>query len=321
MRIAVLGLGSAGRRHAANLRELGAEVVGWDPGVSDPPDGIDRAVGPEQALAAADAAVIASPSSLHAEQAGLAIAAGVPVLVEKPLATTTEAAERVAARASERGVACGVAMNLRFHPAIRRLKGIIEEGQIGKVVRANAWFGYDLRRWRPQSDYRDSYSARADLGGGIVLDAIHELDYLLWLLGPATAVTAATARVSDLEIDVEDTAVAVIKLVSGALATVDVNFVEPAYRRGCVLTGTEASAEWDWNAGSIAVIGAGERREIDVSADVAATYRAEAEDFLGFARGDRQPAVPAEEGLEAVRLADAIKRAAGTGSRVELPQA
>ena len=319
MRVAVLGLGSAGSRHCGHLAELGAEAVAWDPDPSRPaPDRVVRASSRAEALDGAEAAIVASPSSEHAEQALLAIDAGIPTLVEKPLATNGADADQVAARAKELDVACGVAMNLRWLPPIIELRRLVASGELGPVIRAAFWFGHDLRRWRPGTDYRSSYSARAELGGGIVLDAIHELDYMAWLLGPARAVTAMTARVSDLEIDVEDTAVAAVELAGGAVASLDLDFVAPAYRRGCVITGSHAVARWDWGTGRIELASGNEARAIDVPGDVAATYRAELEDFLGAIDAGESPRVAAAEGAAAVHLADAIKRSASEGRRISL---
>jgi predicted dehydrogenase len=304
LRVAVLGLGSAGSRHCRNLVELGAEPIAWDPDDSrEVPDGTRRVSSAAEAFELAEAAIIASPSSHHAEQAIDAIDAGLPTLVEKPLATTAPDADRVATQAKERAVACGVAMNLRY---------------FGTIMRARLWFGYDLRRWRTSQDYRDSYSAKAELGGGIVLDAIHELDYLCWLLGPAASVAATTGRVSSLEIDVEDSASAVIELASGAIATVDLDFVSPVYQRGCVLTGTEGIAEWSFTDETINVMATNGGRRIDAAGDVAATYRAEIEDFLRAVGNRSEPSVSAAEGAAAVRLADAIKASAAEGRRIEL---
>jgi predicted dehydrogenase len=319
LRVAVLGLGSAGSRHCRNLVELGAEPIAWDPDDSrEVPDGTRRVSSAAEAFELAEAAIIASPSSHHAEQAIDAIDAGLPTLVEKPLATTAPDADRVATQAKERAVACGVAMNLRYLPALAALKGLVEVGELGTIMRARLWFGYDLRRWRTSQDYRDSYSAKAELGGGIVLDAIHELDYLCWLLGPAASVAATTGRVSSLEIDVEDSASAVIELASGAIATVDLDFVSPVYQRGCVLTGTEGIAEWSFTDETINVMATNGGRRIDAAGDVAATYRAEIEDFLRAVGNRSEPSVSAAEGAAAVRLADAIKASAAEGRRIEL---
>jgi predicted dehydrogenase len=312
VRFAVLGLGSAGSRHARHLVAEGHEVTAWDPQRTDPPPGVALAASAEDALATSEAAVVASPNVAHAEQALLVLDSGCHVLVEKPLATDPADARRVVDRARELGVVAGVAMNLRFHPPLRALADLVASGELGRIFLARASFGYDLRRWRPGTDHRESYSARSELGGGIVLDAIHELDYLLWLLGPVASVAAHAARAPELEADVEAVAVGSLKFASGALGNVDLNFVEPAYRRGCLLAGDKAAAVWEWGAQTVVVRGGDGERTIDVAGEVAATYLAEVRDFAGAIGSGRPPATPLEDGLAALELAVAIKQAAAT---------
>jgi predicted dehydrogenase len=315
VKVAVLGLGSAGSRHARNLVELGHEVIGYDP-VSPPPAGSNRAPSAEAAIDSAEAVIVASPSSFHATQAHAALERGRPVLVEKPLATSVEDAERVVAEAERADVVAGVAMNLRFHPAVIELKRLVDARALGRVLLAQASFGYDLRLWRPQDDYRKSYSARPELGGGIVLDAIHELDYLLWLLGPVRSVMGETGHLSELELDVEDVAASILSFESGALAILDVNFFEPAYRRGCVLVGSDAVAMWDWNAGTVIVRSANTQiGTVDVSRDVSETYRTVVVDFLAGVETGTPTRATFRQGLEAVRIAAAIVRASKEGQR------
>lgn len=317
MRVAVLGLGSIGSRHARNLVSLGHQVFGFDPRPPAADERWERAAAAEDAVRGADAVVVASPTSLHAEHALLALEHGSPTLVEKPLAMNGTGAARVAAAARERGLVCGVAMNLRFHPAVRALRGLLSDGTIGEVSYAQASAGSDLRGWRPGTDYRTSYSARAELGGGVVRDAIHELDYLTWLLGPVESVTAETARVSDLEIDVEDLALALLRFRSGALGSVDLTYVDPVYRRGCLLVGTRASARWDWVSQTIEVAAADSTRHtIHVPAEVADTYLEEMRDFLAAVQNGRAPLTPVQEGEQVVRLADAVLLSAAAGRRV-----
>ena len=320
MRVAVVGLGSAGARHARNLLALGHEVMGFDPASTPTPPGVRRADSFDSALAEAEAVVVASPSSLHAEQAVAALEAGRHVLVEKPLAMTVAEAERVVEAAR------GTSARLRrrdepaFSPRHPRARAAARRpGRSGTIRLAQASFGYDLRLWRPDADYRHGYSARADLGGGIVLDAIHELDYLLSLLGPVATVTAETAQLSDLEIDVEDVAVAILRFESGALGVADLNFFEPAYRRGCLLVGSDAVARWEWAQGSVTLARNEQPTQaVDVGTDLAQTYKAELDDFLAAVQGDARPRVPAEEGLAAVRVADAIRRSSEAGQRISL---
>lgn len=320
MKIAVLGLGSAGRRHAANAVALGHDVIAFDPAVAaDAPDGVTVVTSLEEAIDAGDAVIVASPNSLHADQAVTALEAGRPVLVEKPLAVELADAERVVAAAAAAGAVCGAAMNLRFHPAVAELRRLVESGDLGEVRAAELSFGYDLRLWRPETDYRASYSARKELGGGIALDAIHEFDYLRWLLGPVESVIGETARLSDLEIDVEDTALAILRFTSGAAATVSLNFFEPVYRRGAIVVGDDAVATWKWGATELLVERRdGERLEQPVGADLAATYRDVVADFASAVEMGTPVRTSAEEGLEAVRVVDALKRSAAEGRRLRL---
>jgi predicted dehydrogenase len=319
MKVAVLGLGSAGSRHARILLELGHEVLGFDPAASSTPEGVARIDSLQAAIDAADAVVIASPNSLHAEQALLALARRRHVLIEKPLAVAASDAAKVAEAAQLASVVCGVAMNLRFHPGILELKRLVDERALGAVRFVQASFGYDLRRWHRDSDYRLGYSARAELGGGIVLDAIHELDYLLWIFGAVHAVSAETAHVSELEIDVEDVAVAALRFESGAIASVDLNFVEPAYRRSCIVVGSDKAARWDWTSATIAVTREGEdERIIEVSCELTETYRATTVDFIDSIEQAAMPRTSVHDGLAAVNLAEYLKASAQSGRRCSI---
>jgi predicted dehydrogenase len=282
----VIGQGSIGRRHAGNLRDLGYEVVTYDP--LDP----GGAASEIEALRDASACVIASPSSEHSRHARMAIEMGVPALVEKPLALNAAEAGELEALGGD----VAVAMNLRFHPGVQRLRD--ELPSAGRVLRADVWCGSWLPGWRPGTDYRESYSARADLGGGVLLDAIHEIDYLTWLCGPVVAVQATLARVSELEIDVEDTALLTLQMASGALATVALDYYDRTYHRGARIVGSESTLTWDWTD----------------PADAAPTY---VDELRAFLEGGPRTTVP--EARHALEVVDAARAsAAADGVKVRL---
>jgi predicted dehydrogenase len=300
VRVAVLGQGSIGRRHTGILRDLGCEVVAYDPVTEDGAETVDAA------LEGADAVVVASPSSEHERQALAAIAAGVPVLVEKPLALDTEGADRVQRAAEEAGVAVDVAMNLRHHPGVLGVSAALDD--IGRVVRASAWCGSWLPGWRPGTDYRASYSAQRALGGGVLLDAIHEIDYVLWLLGPVRRAAGMTAHASSLELDVEDVAHVHIEHESGALSSIALDYLDREYHRGCRIVGEEGTIDWDWSRATVRVAGPeGLRGERLAPADVAPTYVAQMERFLAVARGEQEPLVGAAGGRAALEVVDAVR--------------
>jgi predicted dehydrogenase len=253
VRALIVGLGSIGRRHARNWSLLGygpvavchqrnapqPEPLGveareyWD---------LDQALEREQP----DVVLVTNPTSLHVPVARRAIDAGAHVLVEKPLASSSEGVAELLEAARARRRAIMVAYNLRFHPALARMKTLARQPAIGRILSARADAGEYLPDWHPWEDYRQGYSARADLGGGAVLTSSHELDAMCWLVGAPRTVTARVAHASSLEIDVEDAAEIILEFESNALGSVHVDYVRRAARRSVELIGENGILRWDY---------------------------------------------------------------------------
>lgn len=303
-RVLVLGAGSAGARHVRLLAEAGASVA-----VAD----VDRdraascgvEVGDPERLEGYDGIVVATPTSLHAAHCEAALEVGVKVLVEKPLALGAAEADRIAAAAADRVM---VGYNLRFHEPVQRIARLAEEGKAGRVSLAQLWFGSHLPDWRPASDYRTVYSARRELGGGVLLDAIHELDLAVWLFGRQIEVAgAAVGHMGDLEIDVEDTVLAVLRA-PHTLISVSLDYLSRRYRRGIELVGALATLRLDWARGTIEVEDATSLVCEPAETPVQDSYRLQAEHFLAWLEGRAEPPVDAETAAVSVRLADQIRQ-------------
>jgi len=196
-----------------------------------------------------DAALVCTPNDLHLDHSRALLEAGVHVFVEKPMCTNAQNAEILAdlAESSKRHVMVGC--NLRFHPGVRAVSDALVSNLIGRPLYARAWFAHYLPNWRPGQDYRDSYSAHAEHGGGILLDAIHEPDYLISLFGPVKEVNGSLYRQGDLNINVEDTAMYTLKhSQSGGLhsfvSNVHVDFLRRDKVRGCEVCGTDGTLVW-----------------------------------------------------------------------------
>jgi predicted dehydrogenase/RimJ/RimL family protein N-acetyltransferase len=319
VRIAVLGQGSIGRRHARLLAELGHDVTVFDPaGLAHDAPAVRVAPSAREALAGAAAALVATPTAMHVEHARLALEAGLPTLVEKPLATSAAGALELERLAEARGLALGVAMNLRFHPGPATAHRLVRGGELGQVLRATVSFGSWLPGWRPGVDYATTYSARADLGGGILLDAIHELDYLTWVLGPVARVSASLRQLSDLKLaGVEDVATLDLELAGGAQATVTLDYLDREYHRGCRIVGSEATLRWDWAAEEVTVTdGAGRRTAHAAPNDVDATYRDELAQFVAAVRDGGPPATDATAARRVLEVVDAARESAASGRAV-----
>jgi predicted dehydrogenase/RimJ/RimL family protein N-acetyltransferase len=321
MRIAVVGQGSIGRRHAGIALALGHELTVYDPDPTVmPPHDARMASSVENCVEGADAAIIASPSSEHVAHTRIAIELGIPVLVEKPLALDATHAAELDCLARERGTLLSVAMNLREHPGVRGLFDLMAEGAVGNILRASAWCGSWLPGWRAGRDYRDSYSARSELGGGVLLDvAVHELDYLLWLTGPARSVSALARHTSELETDVEDVALIAIELVRGGVAEVVVDYFDRSYTRGCRIVGSEGTLHWSWEDQLLTRHHAsGTADWHSVPSEVAPTYHTQLERFLEAAREGRSAPVPASSAQQVLAVIDAARISSRDGRRVAL---
>jgi predicted dehydrogenase/RimJ/RimL family protein N-acetyltransferase len=321
VRVAILGQGSIGRRHAAIALALGHEAIAYDPSPAAPsPPGVQAASSARACLTGADAAIVASPSSEHAADARLAIELGVPALVEKPLALGCAHAAELDCLARERGAMLSVAMSLREHAGVRKLRALLSADAVGRVVRASAWCGSWLPGWRAGGDYRRSYSAHREQGGGVLLDvAVHELDYLLWLTGPARSVSALARHASELETDAEDVALIAVELARGAVAEVSVDCFDRAYTRGCRLVGARGTLHWSWERQLLTRYDdAGGARELEVSSDVAPAYRRQLERFLAAVEDRGRPPVPAAQARHVLAVLDAARASSRDGRRVAI---
>jgi predicted dehydrogenase/RimJ/RimL family protein N-acetyltransferase len=258
---------------------------------------------------------------LHEPQAHAALAEPRPVLVEKPLALDAAGAVGLRDAARESSTLLAVGMNLRFHPGPDNVRSVVQRGDIGRPLIAHATFGSWLPSWRPTKDYRSTYSAKAVMGGGVVLDAIHEIDYLIWTLGPVREVGAWLGRVSDLEIDVEDTALIRLTHASGCVTNLTLDYLDRSYRRGCRVIGDEGTVSWAWETENVAIESGGERSVIPAAADVAPTYRSQLEAFLASVRGGRlePPLGDPEAACHALAIVDAARLASVEDRTVTLP--
>ncbi|MDD4628940.1 MAG: Gfo/Idh/MocA family oxidoreductase, partial [Candidatus Peribacteraceae bacterium] len=187
---------------------------------------------------------VCSPTGLHVPQALAAARTGAHLFIEKPLSHTEKGIDDLRKEATKRDLICMVGCDMRFHFGPATVKKLLEEGAIGTVTHATVFTGSFLPDWRPQQDYRKSYSADPEQGGAI-LDCIHELDLALWYLGPATLRDAVLQPATSLGIPVEGTADLILQHETGAIGSVHLSFMEPGYRRFCRIEGTAGTIAWD----------------------------------------------------------------------------
>lgn len=252
MKILIVGLGSIGRRHFRNLRALGEnDLVLLRSLKATLPD--DELVGfpVETDLASAlknhrpDAVIVANPTALHLDIAIPAAEAGCHLLMEKPISGSLERVDQLVAAAKLSGSRILVGFQFRFHPTLRKAADLISSGALGKVLTVHAHWGEYMPNWHPWEDYRRTYAAREDLGGGVIRTLTHPLDYVRWLVGEVTEVRALSGHVSPLELDVEDVAEIGLRFASGAIGGVHVNYVQRPPVHRLEIVGTQGTLRWD----------------------------------------------------------------------------
>lgn len=295
MNALVIGYGSIGARHARLLEELGcrtavvsARKIDFSPVYSD----LAEALTAERP----DYVVIANSTNQHhntlAELAELGFSG--TVLVEKPVFNQLQPVP------SNTFKHIFVAYNLRFHPIILRLKSLLAEQ---KILSVQAHVGQYLPDWRPMTDYRTSYSAIAEQGGGALRDLSHELDYLTWLLGGWQRVCAVGGHFSTLEITSDDVFSLMLITPQCPVVTVQLNYLDRVARRFVQINTTDHTLEADLIKGTITI-----DREIETfSTERDTTYRAMHKEILS-----QEHNIPCSlnEGLSTLRLIEAAELSA-----------
>ncbi len=324
----VVGVGSIGKRHIANLRRVGVRRIwAYDPQIERVDEaearwGVRGFSSLEDALAAGPKAVlVCSPPVYHVPQALAAARAGAHLFVEKPLSASLEGVDELLAEVEARGLKTLVGCNFRFHPGLQHLRAALQEGALGRVLFARAEFGQYLPDWHPWEDYRQGYSARRDLGGGVVLDRIHEIDYLVWLFGPVEEVTGWVGRVSDLDIETEDLAEAWLRFRSGVRAAVHVDYLNRTYTCRAEVVAAEGTAWWSFLPHEFRLYRAAEAETRAWSwphYEVNDMYLAQTEHFLRVLAGEEPSAKDLRQARHILEVALAVKASAEQGRSIRL---
>ncbi len=313
----VVGCGSIGQRHIRNLRALGVSAItAYDPDAARLARIVqEQAVTPCASIEAGladrpEAVLICTPPHLHASIAQQAVDAGAHVFLEKPIANVLDGLPALLQAAQARQRIVYVAYNLRFHAGLRKLKELLDSGAIGRLLAIRAEVGQYLPDWRPTQDYRQGYNVSAAMGGGIILDASHELDYVRWLGGEVESVACVAGQLSDLEMDVEDTAAITLRLSKRVIAEVHLDCVQRGYARNCKLIGSEGTLIWEFKEGVRQLLPDKTWRVYPIAPDPNEMYIEEMKHFLACVRGEEVPLVSVADGLRVLEIALAAKQSA-----------
>lgn len=343
MKILMVGLGGVGQRHARNIRTLlkdeasliayrvrGLSHVVTPTLQADAESNVEETLGIrafgslEDVLAERpDAAFICNPTAMHVPVATSCVEAGCDVFIEKPLSDSLDGIENLIQVANRNKRIVMVGYQLRFHPCLLKLRAVLESGRLGRLLSVRATVGEYLRNWHPYEDYRESYAAKAALGGGVVLTQIHELDYLYSLFGLPRTVYAIGGHWSHLEIDVEDTASMLMECsIDGRPLPVHLHqdYLQSPVSRRCEVIGDRGRAILDFPSLSVTVQQSGADPEVyDYSGfERNQLFLGELTHFFACVEQRKPPIVSLQEGLQSLRIALAVRESMKTKRVVEL---
>ena len=329
--VLVVGLGSIGRRHVGIIKNLFPEIniVVLRHKQCDKND-IDK-LGLYKCVTSIDeavatnpqAAIIANPAPMHIEVAKKLAKKGINLLIEKPISDSPKGIQGLIDTCSQNNCILMAAYNLRFLPSLIEFKTQLRANKIGNIYSIRSEIGQYLPSWRPESDYKNGVSANKHLGGGVLLELSHEIDYLRWIFGPIDWVKSHISKQSDLDVDVEDTAHIIfgfknnstLKRTHNLVAQLNMDFIRHDSIRKCIVICENGTLQWDGITNTVSFYPKdGKKWEVIFSERVERnyTYREEIKHFFNCIESSKAPLVSGVDGANVLRIINAIRESGTT---------
>lgn len=330
MRFVIVGLGSIGKRHLQVIKEVYPDsvIAIWRHAKKADdtlPMGVERLCYSLDEVIAflPDVAIVANPASKHLEVAMPLADAGVHLMIEKPLSISTDNVSDLIARCKEKKVALMVGYNLRFQPGLLNMRKLLFNGKIGDLIYARAEVGQYLPDWRPGVDYRSGVSAQHSMGGGVLLELSHEIDYLLWMLGEPKCVTAIGGKYSNLECDVEDLVEIILEYENPRrLVSIHLDMLQRSPFRKCRLVGAEGTIEWDGISDELMLYNKSNegwhKVETKKYENRNAIYGEQLKYFIDKSQRPDSSDCEGSEGWRVLKVLDAARRSMGLGCSIDI---
>ena len=263
-----------------------------------------------------DIGVIANETSLHTPIAIKLAKEGLDLFLEKPLSNSLKDIEKLRAIVKKNKLITQMGCNLRFHPCIKKIKNLIEQQKIGKIISAQVQccsYLPDYHRWE---DYRKSYAARKDLGGGVILTQIHEIDYMYWFFQEVENVISMSGKFSELDVTAEDYAPSLLKFKNKIIGELHQDYFQRPEFRSCKIRGTKGEIYWDSVDNCVDVFNMNKKRwetkfdsGFSNNLDTYSSYVEELKHFLKCVKRRKETINDLEQGVTTLKIALAIKKA------------
>ena len=324
--VAIIGLGSIGRRHLRLIRDLRPDI-----NIIAVRSGKSEYIQEEKLVdtvffslreaieAGIQAAVISTPANYHVTQAKYLMEAGVHILAEKPLSHSMENVNELMNINQKSSTVGLVGYCLRYDPAALKFKEILNDKKIGEILHVTIDCGSYLPDWRPEQDYRQSVSAIKELGGGVLSELSHELDYIRWFFGDMKSVYANIQNSDTLDINVEDSTDMIFESELGFSVSVHLDFNSRNTRRKCIARCANGDLTWDAIANKVIWLPANGSAELETyKSDRDYIYKEQLKHFFDCIENKKLPSVSIYDGVAVLHMIDSIKESHEIGKKVAL---
>lgn len=329
MKITVIGCGSIGKRHISNILGLGEDyqVKAYDARpdrrreVKENFPEVEVLDTPKGLFEDSEVAFICIPTAYHLEAVQPAIEAECHIFLEKPISHSMKGVKEFLKVCEDKRLTVAVGYNLHFHPGILICKKILDEKKIGKVYSVRAEFGQYLPDWHPWERYQDFYMSKLTMGGGVLLDATHDIDYLHWFFGEIEEVAGYCLKISNLEIKSDDLVEAIMKFKSGLRGGIHLDLIQRTPRREFVAIGERGTLLWSYTEKQVKLfqVGNGQWEIFSYQFDPNQMYIDEIKDFFSAVKEGREPAVPGRKAYHCLEVVEAIRYSAEHMKFVRVP--
>jgi len=256
MSILIVGGGSIGKRHIKNLSEINSDQIycykrKYDSNFEKKYNcKVITSINQFFSLSPT-IIIVCNPSSMHAEWVKLANQTNSHLFMEKPLVSSVKQLAQVKNNWQSKKVFF-IGFMLRYHPAVKKIKQLLEVKKIGKVFSARFEFGSWLPYWHPNEDYKKSYAAENKLGGGVINTITHELDLIQYFFGKPIEIKTIKANTGSLKIEVEDIAESIF-LFKDKLVSLHIDYLQKDYDRNIKILGSKGKIVWNWHERKIEI--------------------------------------------------------------------
>ena len=249
-KILIVGYGSIGKRHTRNILEHTKHEIIICTKRNDLDsfkqkrvkffDNIQKCLSEKPQIA-----FITNETAYHIPVAKQLAKAGIDLFIEKPLSHSMKDIKILQKITKQKKLVTQMGYNLRFHKCIIEIRKLIKQNKIGKIISIQAENGSYLPDWHPYEDYRIGYAGKKELGGGIVLTQIHDIDYLFWFFGMPKSIFSFMGKFSNLKISAEDYCASIIQFKNNITAELHLDYFQGPEFRGCKIKGTNGVITWN----------------------------------------------------------------------------